>query len=116
MKPITEKQAEYIEIMLTNRFANDMDQETEARHLKQAGKKEVSELSISEASDLIGSLLYRDVEYEFVCGRTKTIPREEGHKYDLFGELEACIHQCPADKGPSTCEEYAAYAKEINES
>ncbi|MHA2023750.1 MAG: hypothetical protein ACTSWQ_08835 [Candidatus Thorarchaeota archaeon] len=89
MTSITEKQAEYIEIMLTNRFANDMDQQTVAQHLKQAGKKEVSELTISEASALIGSLLNRDIEYVFVCGRTKTIPREEGHKFDLFGELEA---------------------------
>lgn len=91
-----------------------MDQQALALHLKEAGKYEVSEFTISEASDLIKELLDRDVEYEFVCGRMKTIPRKEGYKYDQFGELEACMHQCPVDKSPSTCEEYAEYQK-INE-
>ncbi|MHA1424268.1 MAG: hypothetical protein ACTSSD_19510 [Candidatus Thorarchaeota archaeon] len=91
MTSITEKQAEYIEIMLTNRFANDMDQEAVARHLKQTGKKEVSELTISEASDLIGSLLHRDVEYTFVCGRKKPC---QGKRDIRLTRLENSMHVC----------------------
>lgn len=109
MKPITEPQAEYIEIMLTNRFVSVQDKEAVTKHLSNAGNTDISELTASEASDLIKELLYRDVEYEFLCGKTKTMKREEGHRLDLFGEHEACGHHCTEDIYFANCEHFQAY-------
>ena len=66
---LTEKQREYIESMLTNRFTDEKDQQSLRRHLKNTGKQDFTQLSKPEASALIKDLLHRDVEYELVCGK-----------------------------------------------
>lgn len=111
---LTEKQREYIEYMLINRFTDEKDQESLRKHLKKTGKKDFTQLSKSEASALIEDLLHRDVEYELVCGKRVTMERTEGHRLDLFGELEACGHHCPLGMYVGDCETFVNYDRELH--
>ncbi len=115
MASITNKQVEYIQIMVSGRFGKAEDERIVAQYLSQIGKEEVAGLTLMEASTLITQLLARDVEYEFLCGKTKTMKREEGHRLDLFGELEACMHHCPKGIYFGTCEHFLVYNKAMNE-
>ena len=115
MTPITEKQVDYIEIMVNGRFGTAEDTEIVSQYLSQIEKKEISHLSMAEASVLINQLLARDVEYDFICGRKKTVPRWEAHFADQYGEGKACLNHCPADVYFGTCEHFLAYDKAMYE-
>ena len=109
MALITEVQAEYIEIMVSGRFGTAEDSRIVSQYLAQIGKEGVADLTMDQASTLITQLLARDVEYEFVCSKVKTLKRDEGHRLDIFGESEACIHHCPEGVYLGTCEHFLAY-------
>ena len=109
---LTKRQREYIEYMLTNRFTDEKDQESLRRHLKSTGTQDFTQLSKSKASALIEDLLHRNVEYELVCGKSVTVERTEGHRLDLFGELDACGHHCPDKLDVNDCEAYMNYDRE----
>ena len=110
---LTEKQREYIEYILTNRFTDEKDQKSLRRHLKNTGKQDFTQLSKQEASALIEDLLHRDVEYELVCGKRVTMERTEGHRLDLFGELDACGRHCPLGLYVGDCEAFMNYDREL---
>ena len=111
---LTEKQREYIEYILTNRFTDEKDQESLRRHLQSTGKQAFTQLSKLEASALIEDLLHRNVEYELVCGKRVTMERTEGHRLDLFGESEACGHHCPDELYVGDCEAFMNYDRELH--
>ena len=51
MKPVTEKQRDYIEYMLTNAYTDEKDQRALKEHLKRTEKKSITEFTVYEAFD-----------------------------------------------------------------
>jgi hypothetical protein len=115
MALITKKQAEYIQIMVSGRFGTAEDTRMVSQYLAQVGKEKVADLTMNQASTLISQLLAREVKYEFLCGKTKIMKRDEGHRLDIFGEFEACMDHCPEEVYFGTCEHFLAYEKAIYE-
>jgi hypothetical protein len=66
-------------------------------YLLQLNKERIEELSKQEASGLIETLLERPVKYVFLCGREQFITKKDYNRYDMLGELEACLHECETD-------------------
>ena len=89
--PITESQKEYIQILTHNPEDKKIIEETLSKH----NKSSLDKLNRKEAHDLIQKLLEIEVEYTFPCGLKDKITKEEYNKFEIFGELEACIHSCP---------------------
>ena len=114
MTPLTERQREYIEYMLTNAYTDEKDQQALKEILSESGKTSFTELTKLEASRLITSLIERDVEYTFVCGEKKTLERWIAHSFDIFGESKACMNHCPRDLYLGECEYFLKYEEEIN--
>jgi len=49
-------------------------------------------------------------KYEFPCGVVKEISDFSYGKYEFFGKIEACMHDCPKGIGdPNGCRYYAEY-------
>jgi hypothetical protein len=101
--------------MLTNAYTDEKDQQALEDTLKETGKKDYTELSVSEASKLITRLIDRDVVYTFICGERKTIERWEAHGFDAKGEIDACLHHCPRNAYVGECPEYLEYEERIYE-
>ena len=95
---ITERQRDYIKILSNYEYSKKEDEADIANYLKDHNKKDVSQLSKREASELIQILLKRPTEYTFVCGKKAILPKQEVNSYNVLGELEGCLHSCPDEK------------------
>lgn len=93
----TSKQTEYIEILSSYPNTKDKDAEDIQSFLSQYKKEKIEELTKKEASALIGILLKRSVKYVFLCGKEKQINKSDYNRYNMFGRLEACLHECDTD-------------------
>jgi hypothetical protein len=95
MDAITNKQEEYIKILSSYEATKKEDEGDIAAYLKEHNKKEISQLSKKEASELIQILLQRPTEYVFLCGKKATLHKREVNCYHVLGDVEACMHTCP---------------------
>ena len=98
MRGITEKQRDYIEILSSYESTKVEDETDIENFLDNLGKSDITDLSIREASDLIQLLLKRPTEYTFFCGLKAELDKSDVNKYNLFGEIDACLHECPDGK------------------
>ena len=98
MDSITERQLEYIKILSSYEYSKEDDEADIATYLKEHNKQKVTQLSKSEASDLIQLLLRRPTEYTFVCGRKAFLHKKEVNCFNVLGYLEGCLHACPNEK------------------
>ncbi len=48
------------------------------------------------------------IEYIFICGKKKEIPEEKLEWLGNFGAFEACGHECPEGRDPTTCNLFAS--------
>jgi len=92
---ITERQKEYIESLSSYPSTENEDEKDIREYLNDIGKKSISELSLSEASELIQLLLKRPVEYEYPCGKREFLHKREVNCFNCLGDMEACLHCCP---------------------
>jgi len=95
MRRITEKQANYIDILSSYESTKVEDKQDISNFLGGLGKDDISQLSIREASDLIQLLLLRPTEYTFLCGKKAELHKQEVNSFNVLGEMEACLHGCP---------------------
>jgi len=95
MDKITEKQENYIQILSGYEYSKREDEKDIDDYLKEHDKKSISQLSKTEASELIKTLLQRPTEYTFACGKKAILHKQEVNCYLVMGELEACLHACP---------------------
>ncbi len=93
----TSKQIEYIKILSTYPDTKEKDSEDIQKFLSQYKREKIDEFSKKEASALIETLLKRPVKYVFLCGREEQINKSDYNRYNLFGDLEACLHECETD-------------------
>ena len=93
----TPKQIDYIKILSNYPDTKDKDTEDIQCFLSQNKKEKLEELTKKEASGLIQTLLKRQVKYVFLCGKEQYITKQDYNRYNLFGELEACLHECETD-------------------
>jgi len=99
-RPSTEKQIDYIHLMIYT----TLDKELVAGYLRRKKKQFVFNLTISEASDLIRILLATPTKYTFICGEVEEeMDRKEANGYSVLGEVEACLHTCPKNIDPNEC-------------
>ena len=100
----TPRQIEYIKLLSNYCDTKDKDAEDIQYFLSQHKKEGTDELSKAEASELIETLLKRPVKYVFPCGKEQYINKKDYNRYDMLGELEACLHECETDV--NTCPEW----------
>jgi len=93
----TAKQIEYIKILSNYPDTRNNDADDIRCFLSQHSKERIEELSKKEASGLIETLLKRPVKYVFLCGKEQFINKKDYNRYDMLGELEACLHECETD-------------------
>ena len=93
----SQKQIDYIRILTSYPDTKDKDAEDVRNFLTQHKKERIEQLDKREASALINMLLRRSVKYTFPCGKEKTLSKSDYNSYNLFGELEACSHECETD-------------------
>lgn len=93
----TEKQIEYVRILSSYPDTKDKDAEAIRLFLAQHKKDKVEDLTKKEASALIEILLKLPIKYVFPCGTGKQVNKSDYNRYNLFGELEACLHECEVD-------------------
>ena len=91
-KCATERQIEYIKILSNYPDTKDKDEEDIRLFLSQNKKGKIEELTKTEASELIETLLERPVKYVFLCGKEQFIEKKDYNRYYLLGQLEACLH------------------------
>jgi len=103
MDTITEKQEDYIKILSSYEYSKREDKKDIENYLKEHGKKSISQLSKTEASELIKILLQRPTEYAFACGKKAILHKQEVNCYHVMGELEACLHACPDGINVNDC-------------
>ena len=85
-------------------------------YLKKVGKKDISELTKREASELIQILLRTPVEYVFPCGKRKFLHKQEVNRINIFsGSFEACIHHCPEELDVDSCLYWKGYYDGLKE-
>jgi hypothetical protein len=112
---ITEKQKEYIAILSSYESTMVQDREDIKNFLKSANKSEVAQLSKTEASELIQTLLKRPAEYMFPCGKKATLPKEEIDSFNVLGEFEGCLHACPDGIDVNDCTYWQNYEGETDD-
>jgi hypothetical protein len=93
----TQRQIDYIKILSNYPDTKDKDEEDIRLFLSQQKKGRIEELTKAEASELIETLLERPVKYVFFCGKETFINKKDFNRYDILGELEACLHECQID-------------------
>lgn len=103
MRGITEPQKNYIDILSSYESTKIEDKRDIDNFLSGLGKDEISQLTIREASDLIQILLQRPTEYVFICGLEGVFDKQEVNSFNVIGELEACLHECPKHIDPNNC-------------
>jgi hypothetical protein len=96
-KDATQRQIEYIKILSNYPDTKDKDEEDIRFFLSEQKKGKIDELTKTEASELIETLLERPVKYVFLCGKEKFIDKKDYNRYDMLGKLEACLHECETD-------------------
>ncbi|OGH05875.1 MAG: hypothetical protein A2W22_04595 [Candidatus Levybacteria bacterium RBG_16_35_11] len=96
-KNATQRQIEYIKILSNYPDTKDKDAEDIRCFLSQQKKGKIEELTKTEASELIETLLVRPVKYVFLCGKEKFIDKKDYNRYYMLGKLEACLHECETD-------------------
>ena len=115
MRPLTDKQRDYIEYMLSNAYTDENDQKALKEQLKRTGKKSIAEFTVSEASDLITALIEKEIVYKLVCGETIAIDRWMVHSFDVMGESKACLNHCPKGRYIGSCQDYRKHEHDMYE-
>jgi hypothetical protein len=93
----TERQLEYIRLLSNYPDTKDKDEEDIRFFLSRQKKGKIEELIKTEASELIETLLERPVKYVFLCGKEQFLDKKDYNRYNLLGQLEACLHECETD-------------------
>lgn len=96
-KSSTQRQIDYIKILSNYPDTKDKDEEDIRFFLSQHKKARIEELTKTEASELIETLLERPVKYVFLCGKEQFLDKKDYNRYYLLGKLEACLHECETD-------------------
>jgi hypothetical protein len=96
-KMATLRQIEYIRLLSGYPDTKNKDADDIRCFLLQHNKERIEELSKNEASELIEILLERPVKYVFLCGKEQFTDKKDYNRYDMLGELEACLHECVTD-------------------
>ncbi len=91
---VTSKQIEYIKILSNYPDTMDKDAEDIQSFLLQHKSEKIEGLTKEEASTLIKILLERPVKYVFPCKKEKQMSKSDYNRYNIIGELEACLHEC----------------------
>lgn len=92
---ITERQRDYIKILSSYPSTKNEDEKDIQEHLNKLDKERISDLSSKEASELIQRLLKRQSEYEYPCGKKDLLDKQDINRFNVIGEIEACMHSCP---------------------
>lgn len=109
--PMSRAQREYI-MLLSNYESTGLEDKMDIDNfLKILYVKRIEDLTKKEASALIRKLLERPVKYTFICGMEKWIQKEDYNKYTIFGEMDACVHDCPDPKINSDVNNCLAFIK-----
>ncbi len=104
MRKATEKQIEYIKILSSYESSKEQDNKIINDFCSNLQKKDIAELTVKEAHNLIDTLLEIPVEYTFKCNRKSILSKEEINRGLIMGECDLCIHSCPFDKDINDCE------------
>lgn len=104
---ITDKQLDYINILSGYTSSKEKDAKIIVDFLNTAHKNSLNDLTKKEASALIDALLKVPVEYKFPCGKKSILNKQEVNGYELLGELEACLHDCPKNIDVHDCSYWA---------
>ena len=92
---ITEKQKNYIKVLSSYVGTKKEDEKDIVNYLNKYQKKNISQLTKKEASELIQILLERPTEYTFICGKKGLFHKQEVNSYNVLGDIEGCLHSCP---------------------
>ncbi len=95
---VTERQEDYIKILSSYSSSKNEDEIDIGEYLNKVDKRSISELSLNEASELIQLLLKRPVEYEYPCGKKEFLQKQDVNRFNVLGDMEACLHSCPDEK------------------
>lgn len=108
---ISKAQRDYIALLSGYTSTEKEDKKDISDFLGSLRVDSIEELTKKEAHALIIKLLERSVEYTFLCGLTKWVHKQDYNKYTLFGEMEACMHDCPDLKINSDVNNCPAFIK-----
>lgn len=106
MDSITKRQLEYINILSSYQFTTKEDKADIDAYIKSCQKNTIEELTKKEGSELIQILLKRPKEYIFICGKSKILDKKEVNCFNVLGEMEACIHDCPVGIDINDCPDF----------
>jgi hypothetical protein len=98
MSSLTERQAEYITILSSYEYSKKEDEADIVNFLKDRNKKDISQLTKWEASELIEILLKRPTQYVFVCGLKAILDKKDVNCNNVLGDIEGCMHACPDEE------------------
>ena len=103
---ITQKQLDYIKILSSYPDTKLLDLQDIKLFLDRNSKPSLAHLTKREAHNLIEILLNRPCLYTFICGKTKTITKQERNCYSVLGDMEGCLHDCPDGVDVNDCIHY----------
>ncbi|MHA1882671.1 MAG: hypothetical protein ACTSUO_06460 [Candidatus Thorarchaeota archaeon] len=99
----------YIKDLVYGKESEVWDRNTFSSFLDEVKKQDISDLTKKEASILIEKLLMKKVDFEMICGRIIQVAKGEVGRLSLFGDLEACIHECPIKVDIHDCKDFQEY-------